>query len=221
MQDVSSPHGYPATNRWTPVISALLIKEGIEPRVFDMVYLKQKRSREDIKAQTWECKFCGKEMTPRMGGIRAWYFAHKREASECPFEAESEKESPQHLALKRAAAEAMRRHFGTQVASLEYEVRFPHLKRIADAVITLKDATRVAIEAQISPLTLEQLRQRTDSYLRDEIEVVWVFLEKDGGLRQGGLWDKCREWLLDEGHLVLTARATTVETNIPLQNLPE
>lgn len=46
MQDVSSPHGYPATNRWTPVISALLIKEGIEPRVFDMVYLKQKRSRE-------------------------------------------------------------------------------------------------------------------------------------------------------------------------------
>ncbi|GMA15348.1 competence CoiA-like predicted nuclease [Deinococcus metallilatus] len=59
------------------MISALLIKEGHEPRTLDMPYLRAKRSRQDILAQTWQCKFCGKAMTPRMGAIRAWYFAHR------------------------------------------------------------------------------------------------------------------------------------------------
>ncbi|GHF58682.1 competence CoiA-like predicted nuclease [Deinococcus metalli] len=204
------------------MISAQLIRDGHDPVVLDMPALRAKRTRAEIQAQHWQCKFCGKDMTPRMGAIRAWYFAHKREASECPFEAESEKESPQHRILKRTAAEALRRHFGDQVASLEYEVRFPNIKRIADAVITLKDSTRVAVEAQLSPLTLHQLQVRTESYLSDEIEVVWVFLEQQGGgLRDNGLWDKCREWLLDEGYLVLTARASTVETAVPLPTLPE
>lgn len=199
------------------MISALHIREGHDPVPLDMPTLRQKRSREDILGQTWQCKFCGKPMTPRMGAIRAWYFAHKREASECPFEAESEKESPQHLALKRAAAEALRKYFGKQVASLEYEVRFPNIGRIADAVITLTDGTRVAVEAQLSPLTLHQLQDRTDSYLRDEIEVIWVFQEQDhGGLKAGGIWDTCRQWLLDEGYLVLTARATVTQTSVPL-----
>lgn len=141
--------------------------------------------------------------------------------SACPFEVESERESPQHLALKRAAAEALRAHFGSDVATLDYEVRFPHIRRIADAVITLRDGSRVAVEAQLSPLTLEQLQHRTHSYLSDEIEVVWVFLEHEqGGLKPGGLWDTCREWLLDEGYLVLTARATTVQSTVPLPHLP-
>lgn len=157
------------------MISALLIREDQEPKPLDMPTLRQKRTREGILGQTWQCKFCGKPMSPRMGAIRAWYFAHKREASECPFESESEKESPQHRTLKRAAGEALRRHFGKEVASLEYEVRFPQIRRIADALITLKDGTRVAVEAQLSPLTLQQLQLRTDSYLKDEIEVVWVF----------------------------------------------
>ncbi|MFC4424816.1 competence protein CoiA [Deinococcus navajonensis] len=186
-----------------------------------MPSLRVRRTRQEIQAQQWKCKFCGKPMSPRMGAIRAWYFAHKREASECPFEAESEKESPQHVALKRAAGEALRRHFGTQVKSLEYEVRFPHLKRIADAVLELEDGMRVAVEAQLSPLTLHQLQERTDAYLRDEIEVVWVFLEQEnGGLKTGSIWDTCRSWLLSEGLLVLTARATTVQTAVPLKEMP-
>lgn len=140
------------------MISALLILEGQEPRPLDMLTLRQKKSREEILAQTWQCKFCGKPMRPRMGAIRA---------------------------LKRAAGEALRRHFGKQVATLEYEVRFPHLGRIAGAVLSLTDGTRIAVEAQLSPLTLEQ---RTSSYLQDEIEVVWVFQEQEyGGLKPRSL----------------------------------
>ncbi|PIG95915.1 competence protein CoiA [Deinococcus sp. UR1] len=182
-----------------------------------MPSLRWERSRADIAAQTWECKFCGQPMVPRMGPLRAWYFAHKRQASECPFEAESEKESPRHQELKRAAAEALCRHFGEEVDTVEYEVRFPHLRRIADAVITLMDGARIAVEAQLSPLTLDQLQERTDSYVRDDIEVVWVFEERaQGNLKPGGLWDACREWLLSEGHVVLTAQFTAHETALPL-----
>ncbi|GGR71516.1 hypothetical protein GCM10008959_36510 [Deinococcus seoulensis] len=183
----------------------------------DMPTLKGKRSKADIKAQTWHCKFCGVPMTPRMGPLRAWYFAHQRDASACPFEVESEKESPRHQELKHAAAEALRRHFKDDVASVEYEVRFPHLRRIADAVITLKDGARVAVEAQLSPLTLDLLQERTNSYVRDDIEIVWVFEERaEGDLKPGGLWDACRAWLLEEGHVVLTARFTAQQSALPL-----
>ncbi|CAM3831603.1 hypothetical protein DESA109040_22295 [Deinococcus saxicola] len=147
------------------MISALLVREGQEPKVLDMPYLRARRARAEITAQQWQCKFCGKAMSPRMGAIRAWYFAHRSEPSECPFETESERESPQHQALKRAAGEALKHHFGDQVDSLEYEVRFPNIRRIADAVVTLKDGLRVAVEAQLSPLTLPRLQERTHAYL--------------------------------------------------------
>lgn len=203
------------------MISAVLVRENQPDVVWDMTQLRAKKSREEIRQRQWKCKICGREMIPRLGHIRSWYFAHKRDASACPFEAESERESHQHRELKRAAGEALRAYFGAEVQSLEYEVRFPEIRRIADAVITLRDGARVAVEAQLSPLTLQQLQDRTHSYLRDEIEVVWVFQETDqGGLKAGGLWDTCREWLLDEGYLVLTARATTVQTSVPLPQLP-
>lgn len=202
------------------MLSALLSVDGKARGVRALPTLREKGvSSQEIAAQEWQCKFCDKPMRPRMGAVRSWHFAHQWEASECPFEAESEKESPKHRALKRAAAETLRRHFGEQVESLDYEVRFPHLKRIADALLTLKDGTRVAVEAQLSPLTLQQLQQRTDSYLRDEIEVVWVFLEtKGGGLKPA--WEQCREWLLDEGLLVLIARETTEQKVVPLPPEP-
>ena len=205
------------------MISAVLMLEGHEPAVWDMPKLQQKKkTREEIKSRHWVCKFCGKDMNPCMGPLREWHFAHKRDASACPFDTESEKETPQHLALKRAAGEAMFRHFGTDAQHLEYEVRFETIGRIADALITLKDGSRVAVEEQISPLSVEHLQERTNAYLREDIEVVWVFLEQpSGGLKQGGLWDTCRAWLLNEGYLVLTARATTIEKTVPLPNLPQ
>lgn len=199
------------------MLTALLIQEGHAPRVLDMPSLRGKKDPAEIRAQTWECRFCGGIMIPRMGPLRSWSFAHKANASECPFEAESERESVRHRELKHAAAEALRRHFGEDVARVEYEVRFPHLRRIADAVITLTDGSRVAVEAQLSPLTLDTLQERTDSYVRDDIEVVWVFEERpQGDLKPGGLWDACREWLLSEGHVVLTAQFTAHETALPL-----
>lgn len=204
------------------MISALLIREGKES-TWDMPQLKQKgKTPKEIKAQEWRCKFCAKEMVARMGAVRDWHFAHKAEASECPFQTESEPETPQHIALKRAAGEGLRRHFAEEFVSLEYEFRFPHLGRIADALITLKDGSRIAVEAQISSLTLQHLQDRTYSYLQGDIDVVWVFLEQSGGgLRAGSIWETCREWLLDEGYIVLTAKPVTSEKSIPLGQLPK
>lgn len=117
------------------MISALLMRDGQEPKVLDMPYLRARKAREEITSQHWQCKFCGTDMSPRMGAIRAWYFFHKSKASECPFEVESERESPQHQALKRAVYEALKLHLGEQVDSLEYEVRFPIIRRIAKSAL--------------------------------------------------------------------------------------
>lgn len=111
-------------------------------------------------------------------------------------------------------------HFKNEAASLEYEVRFPEIGRIADAVITLTDGTKVAIEAQISPLSLEHLQERTHAYLRNEMDVIWVFLEQlAGGLKPGSNWELCREWLLNEGFMVLTAQVVTVDKAIALPRI--
>lgn len=200
------------------MISALLIREGQDAVPLDMPKLRASgKTRQEIQQQSWQCKFCGQEMRPRMGAVREWHFAHLRDKSDCPFEAESERESPQHMALKHAAGDALRKYFAEDFQSLEYEVRFAGLGRIADALITLKDGTPVAVEAQLSPLTLDQLQLRTYAYLREDIDVVWVFMEHlSGGLRAGSTWEKYREWLLEEGLLVLTARAVTTEKSFAL-----
>lgn len=197
------------------MLSARLIRPDEPPKVLDMPTLQRKnKAAADIKAQAWECKFCDQPMTPRIGAVRSWHFAHKPKASPCPFESESEHESDHHRLLKITSAEALRRHFGDQVQSLEYEVRLKEAGRIADALIILKDDSRIAVEAQLANITFEALQERTYSYIDAEIEVIWVFLEER--VKQNGPWRAYREWLLAEGCLVLTATSVIEEKTLPL-----
>ena len=197
------------------MLSAQLVKNGVVDKTFDLPRLKERgKSAEEIRSQTWRCKFCGEPMTPKLGPIRIWHFGHQQHASACPFSTESEHESEHHRLLKRTSAEALMRHFGELAGTLEYEVRVPEASRIADAMITLKDGGRVAVEAQLSAISLEDLQQRTYAYLDAEIEVIWVFLEER--LNTQGPWTVLRQWLLDEGCLVLSARSQVHEKTLAL-----
>lgn len=197
------------------MLSAELIREGQASGIFDLPTLRLRgKTPESIRAQQWRCKFCHHEMTPKMGPVRTWHFGHAPDATDCPFERESEPESPHHQLLKRTSAEALARHFAAQTPQVEYEVRLPQAGRIADALLTLADGSRVAVEAQLSPITLEELMVRTRAYHQAEIEVVWVFLEER--LKAGGLWAELRRWLLEEGCLVLSARSEVVTKTLNL-----
>lgn len=195
----------------------MLIRAEETEKLLNLPDLKRRgKLAAEIQSQHWQCKFCGKAMTPKVGPIRIWHFAHKQSASDCPFRTESDSESTHHLLLKRTSGEALSKYFGNQFASLEYEVRVPEARRIADVMITLKDDSRIAVEAQLSPITLEHLQERTHAYLNSGIEVVWVFLEEN--LKSEGLWSMLRQWLLEQGCLVLSARSVFEETALILGN---
>ena len=196
------------------MFSAVLVKEGTEPRSYDMPTLKRQRTGSEIRAQTWRCKFCDSPMTPRLGLVKNWHFAHKQEVGACPSKTEAEPETEEHRLLKRASAAAMKRYLKDQVESLEYEVRVPAARRIADVMLVLKDGARVAVEAQVSPISSDLLQERTAAYVREEIDVVWVF--NAARITPGSAWEAQREWLLSQGHLVLTATTVVKEEVIRL-----
>jgi competence CoiA-like predicted nuclease len=201
------------------MFSAVLIKEGLEPRAWDMPTLQKRRTRDQIREQTWRCKFCEAPMQPRLGLSRIWHFAHVHDVDACPSNHEADVETQEHRLLKRASATAMQRYLKDEVVSVEYEVRIPEARRIADVLLVLKDGTRVAVEAQVSAITFENLQERTEAYVREELEVVWVF--NQARMTPGSLWEGLREWLLAQGHLVLTATTIVKETTISLGQVDE
>ncbi|MBB5378589.1 competence CoiA-like predicted nuclease [Deinococcus metalli] len=186
-----------------------------EPR--DMVALRRTFTADDIRTQEWHCKFCDVAMIPVLGAVREWHFRHLRDASECPAHRELETESPRHRLLKQTAAEALQIHYGARVASLEYEARVKDAGRIADALLTMTDATRLAVEAQVSPISFENVQRRTSSYTDADVDVIWVFIAEEGTrLRPGSSWDNARTWLIDEGYMVVIATLDTEVTPLPL-----
>ncbi len=185
-------------------------------QIHDLPGLKdQGMNAADIRAEAWVCKFCEQPMTPKLGVTRVWHFGHKQGGSVCPVHTESDPESQLHLMLKRASGAALRTHFGTQCLSLEYEVRLPEARRIADALIVLQDGSQVAVEAQVSKISLAELQERTHAYLSAEVEVIWVFLEER--LAVPGLWQELRGWLLEQGCLVLSAASVIEEKTLRLK----
>lgn len=187
-----------------------------QPYVADMVDLRRTVTADDIRRQDWQCKFCQVPMTPILGPVREWHFRHHPGAGDCPAQSELEPESPRHRLLKQTAAEALQRHYGDRVARVEYEARVKDAGRIADALLTMTDATRLAIEAQVSPISFENVQRRTNAYSAADVDVVWVFIAQDGTtLRPGSSFETARAWLIEEGYMVLIA---TLETDV--QALP-
>lgn len=189
------------------MLSSLTYSADGTPQVYDLVQLRQTQTPTQIRAVTWTCKFCAGPMTPVLGPTRQWHFRHQPHTSPCPAQGELEPESERHRALKRSAAESLRLHFSPHVVSVNYEVRLPEAGRIADALLTFQDGTRVAVEAQVSPIALEHLQQRTNSYTDVDVDVIWVFVaDSQGQLRPGSPWATARDWLVNEGYMVILAQ---------------
>lgn len=201
------------------MLSAQLKTQEERLETHDMAELRRTRTPEDIRSGEWSCKFCEVGMIPVLGVTREWHFRHQRQASECPSHAELEPESERHRLLKRTAGEALKQHYGAQVAALEFEARVKDAGRIADALLTFRNGLRVAVEAQVSPISLENLQKRTHSYTGAEVDVIWTFVaERDGQLKPGSSWATARDWLTEQGYLVVVA---TLETQVQPLPLPK
>lgn len=132
-----------------------------------------------------KCPFSGVEMYPRQ---RSGYVLHfvRKGVKEIPFDFHPE--SVQHSVGKELLYREVWRHinkadskFANCSAEIEYPVSIEGREkgRIADVMILDGGNKPIfAIEIQLSPITPEELEQRTLDYESQEIDVIWYFGDK-------------------------------------------
>lgn len=119
-----------------------------------------------------ECQLCGGEMVVVAGLIRTHHFRHKAACSDSSWGRHPE--SFEHLRTKTAVARYAREWFGELTHAVpELEVPIPEVRRVADVLFTFPNGWRLACEVQLASITIEQLQQRTDDYLRAGIDALW------------------------------------------------
>jgi len=157
--------------------------------------LTAKRQSDDLKIAAWEaerdqrpflCHCCNQVVTLRKGGIRAPHFAHQPPVT-CEY---GTGESEEHRRAKLAIYESLRT--SNRVTKCEIERNLGTVRPDISAYI---NNVPVAIEVQLSSLSLERIRYRTAEYARRRIYVLWLPLYMTalkGELYQPRPWER---WL--------------------------
>ncbi|MEV6182265.1 competence protein CoiA family protein [Streptomyces sp. NPDC052015] len=137
------------------------------------------RAREDVhrvKGLHLACPECGGRVFARVSSRRARHFYYQERPREC----ELANESPEHHLLKLELAMAAR----AAGWRAELEVSSETGNWRADVLVfDERDRAFMALEAQLSPMTPEDARMRTERYARDGVAVCWVGL-------QGRPWER-------------------------------
>ena len=139
---------------------------------FPMICAKQKLTSKLVEAYfanksqaPFQCPECGDEVALKTGNVRVNYFAHINPLA-CRYAAG---ESEDHRQCKMQIYEALRRTPGVEKAALERP-----LGTNRPDVSAYINGVPVAIEVQISSLSLETIAYRTIEYARKGIYVLWL-----------------------------------------------
>jgi competence protein CoiA len=111
------------------------------------------------------CPECNEEVILKTGRLRVNYFAHANPIA-CKF---ATGESDAHRRCKIEIYEALRQMPGVRNAALERR-----LELVRPDVSAVINGVPVAIEVQISSLSMETIMRRTIEYARDGIYVLWL-----------------------------------------------
>jgi len=114
----------------------------------------------------FHCPECQGELVLKQGRVKIAHFAHHPDA-DCGYSGEPESE--EHLEAKLEIYEALRSQPGVEKLQVER-----HLKEVRPDVSFLFENTYIAIEVQISPITLDEIIRRTTAYTRKNIYVLWT-----------------------------------------------
>ena len=123
-------------------------------------------ARETSKAESpFSCPKCGAEVYIRKGHIKIHHFAHKPLVI-CPY---GLGESETHRQAKSAIYERLAQHPKVTHCELEYD-----LGVVVPDIYAVIQSTPVAIEVQISNLSLSEIMRRTQHYRQLDIAVLWL-----------------------------------------------
>lgn len=119
------------------------------------------------------CQLCGKPLVVRSGLILRPHFAHYAD-SDCDTDYKYHPESPEHREAKVKLIEFLRDTYAEYTnATFEKEKPIPEIKRVADILVSFPMGWRLAHEIQLASITVQELQERTDDYLRVGIDVIW------------------------------------------------
>jgi competence protein CoiA len=128
--------------------------------------------RQVLKKEHMRCQLCGSPLIIKAGLIKQAHFAHS--VGPCSTEYQFHVESREHREAKLFLVTHLREEFEEYtMATFEYEVPLPEIKRVADILVTFPMGWRVAHEVQLSAITIEEMQQRTEDYERAGIDVIW------------------------------------------------
>lgn len=114
----------------------------------------------------FHCPECEEELILKQGRVKIAHFAHLPN-SDCSYAGEPE--STEHSSVKLEIYEALRSQPG--VSKLQVE---RYLKEVRPDISFYFENTYIAIEVQISPLSLDELIRRTTAYTQKNIYVLWT-----------------------------------------------
>src|ERR1035437_3142462 len=156
-----------------------------------MLHAKQKLTGEIVTAYfanksqaPFSCPECGDPVILKSGKSRVNYFAHKNPLA-CKF---AGGESEAHENCKMQIFAALKQHPAVSNAALEHPIGTNRPDVSAEI-----NGVQVAIEVQLSSLSIETIMQRTIDYYRAGIHVLWLLQwtpKLDGKRYTPRLWEK-------------------------------
>ncbi|MCM0598542.1 competence protein CoiA [Periweissella fabalis] len=114
--------------------------------------------------QAFRCTGCGDAVRLRHGSVNIAHFAHINK--QCVFE--NEAESYEHLLGKLQLYQISK-----IIGQAQVEVTFPSIKQRADIVLKYKQQ-KLILEYQCSPISIEQVKKRTQAYQTLGYKVIWL-----------------------------------------------
>lgn len=127
--------------------------------------------QKDTNAE-YVCEYCGKNVIHHRSDarIRLGHFKHKQGESDCPNQS---KESEYHIKTKLDIYNYIKNGWGKKLKLIELEKWICKNKIRPDIYIETKK-NKIAIEVQASILTVSDIRNRTEKYSKNDINVLWI-----------------------------------------------
>ena len=130
------------------------------------------------------CQDCGSPLFPKYGvsdHFRPHFSHYRHEDSEHCVTISGKRESVEHLESKAYVRSLLKKSFseiGIEEVQIEIEFAIPEAKRRADVMVVFPGGFLHAHEIQLSPISLEELQARTESYHALGIQVTWYLGRK-------------------------------------------
>lgn len=141
------------------------------------VYIKDfTNPKSELDPKELKCPICELPLFVKHGIIKQAHFSHYPETT-CDFERlQGERETMEHIKLKEYMGTFLKEQ---GYITVDFEVPILNRKRIVDVMGIIPPYDyKIVVECQCSPITLQEVRERTRDYFQiGNIDVWWIFKE--------------------------------------------